>query len=63
MLSGRLGVSAAEESAASTAAVHVPPQALPLFHWLGVDPSDSPVERAVPTEERASALRRLFGRR
>jgi hypothetical protein len=63
MLSGRLGVSADEDSAGSTAAVRVSPHALPLFHWLGVEPSDSPVERAVPTEERASALRRLFGRR
>ena len=63
MLSGRLGLSAAEDSAGSTAAVRVSPQALPLFHWLGVEPPVSPVERAEPTEERSPGRRRRFGRR
>jgi hypothetical protein len=63
MLSDRLGASVTEDSARSTAAVRVSPQALPLFHWLGVEPSDSPVARSVPSEEAASARRRLFGRR
>jgi len=62
MLSSRLGVSA-KDSTASTAAVRVPPQALPLFHWLGVEPSDSPIERGAPSEEPSEGRRRFFGRR
>src|SRR6478672_10392769 len=55
MLSDRLGASAAEESARSTAVVRVSPQALPLFHWLGVEPADSSVAGPAPSEESASA--------
>ena len=63
MLSARLGVNPAEDDGASTAAVRVPQQAPPLFHWLGVEPSGYPAQGGVPTEERSEARRRLFGRR
>jgi hypothetical protein len=63
MLSDRLGASVTDKGARATAAVHVSPQALPLFHWLGVEPLDSPVACPAPTEKPNAARRRRFGRR
>jgi len=63
MLSDRLGADPARDDPASTVAVRVPQHAPPLFHWLGIEPSDSPVERGAPGEERSEARRRFLGRR
>ena len=63
MLSSRLDASTADDSVASTVAVSVSPQALPLFHWLGVEPSARPEERSAPSAERSPVRRRFFGRR
>jgi hypothetical protein len=53
MLSERLGASATAKKGRSTTVVRVSPQALPLFHWLGVEPADSSMPRPAPSEESA----------